>query len=176
MERNTNAANFWVSKLLSLASHPFTLEHISSTPFHISQIENTPLLVVEAIYTIAFIIDTECTSHTAEVLIKHIKDTVASKVVTEISPQLGKLLVASEHITEVSDKICTFNPTPMAAPKTTKSYANTIKTSPTTTALACTVVKEHQILLDPQEGHSLFLNDTRSIEISSKLAEIINNI
>ena len=118
------------SKLLSLGSHPFTLEHISSTLFHISQIENSPLPVVEAVCAIAFIIDKECASHMAEVLIKHIKDMVASKVVAAISLQLGELLVTSEHITEASNKISTSNPIPTAAPKTTKSYADTIKTSP----------------------------------------------
>ena len=38
------------------------------------------------------------------------------------------------------------------------------------------VVKEYQVLVDPQEGHSLFSNNTPSVEISSKLAEIIDNI
>ena len=164
------------SKLLSLANHPFTLEHISSTLFHISQIEGIPLLVVEAVHTIAFIVDKECVSHTAKVLIEHIKDMVASKVVAAISLHLGELLIASECISEASDKIFTPNSTPTAAPKITKSYANTIKMSPTTTTLACVVVKEHQVLLDPQEGHSLCLDNTPSIEISNKLAEIIDNI
>ena len=164
------------SKLLSLANHPFMLEHISSTLFHISQIEGIPLLVAEAVHAIAFIIDKECTSHMAEVLIKHIKDTVASKVVTAILPHLGELLITSECILEASDKIFTPNSTPMAPSKIIKSYADAIKMSPTTTALACAVVKERQVLLDPQEGHSLFSDDTPSIEISNKLAEIIDNI
>ena len=164
------------SKLLSLAIHPFTLEHISSTLFHISQIEGIPLPVVEAVCTIAFIIDKECVSHMAEVLIEHIKDTVASKVVTAISLHLGELLIASEHIMEASNKISTPNSTPTAAPKITKSYADAIKMSPTTTALAHAVVKECQVLLDPQEEYSLFSNNTPSIAISNKLAEIIDNI
>ena len=156
------------SKLLSLASHLFTLEHISTTFFHISQIESMPLPVAKAICTVAFIAEKECASHTAEVLIKHIKDTVVNKVIVAISPQIGKILVASECITEASDRI--------TAPKTTKSYADAIKSPTTTTTLACAVIEECQVLLDPQEGHSLYLNNTPSTEISNKLAEIIDNI
>ena len=153
------------SKLLSLASHLFMLEHISSTLFHISQIESTPLPVAEAIHAIAFIAEKECASHMAELLIKHIKDMVVNKVIMAISPQIGEILVVSEYITEGSNRITAPDSIPTAAPKTTKSYTDAIKSSTTTTtALAHVVIKECQVLLDPQ-GHSLYLNDTPSTEI-----------
>ena len=102
--KDTEGEALYLSKnLLCLVDQPFTIKHLATTLLHISQIKGVPLPAIEAIRTVAFLLECEVSTKIAEAVTSQICNNltkeVASQVITAITPHVAKLLTANEALT-----------------------------------------------------------------------------
>lgn len=101
--KDANGGAAYLEKsLLCLVGQPLTIEHLVHVLFQIMQIKSVPLPAVEAIRAVAFLLEREAITQTAEVVAAQIHTTISQEitqqVITALAPHIAKLLTTNESL------------------------------------------------------------------------------
>ena len=192
--------------LLVPIGEPITNTLLSLTLLHITQLPNVPKTAIEAIRSVAFILEEDSQNQAAE--------TISSKVVAAIAPHIGILHVTVDElklhtetlpqsnqnltnaITNLSSSIDdtkntveslkekldkAYSSPPSQSTTNTPSYSSIVKSAPHQSmklqnALTRTEVRNRQVLIEPSPGESLHTPDNTNTSITDKLTKAINSI
>ncbi|KIN95415.1 hypothetical protein M404DRAFT_165941, partial [Pisolithus tinctorius Marx 270] len=185
--KDSESARLFLDQLYTIQGEPTTPEHISHALFYISQAKGVSNTLRSAIRATAYLVRDLATSEIAESITKAVSERLETSVVAAISPQVAKILSASENLTKINEDAETLSS--HITEKDMKTFIATqnraIPPTPYRDALASTppnpnqiplgkrlspeyakahaAIKERQILIDPGSNHHL-LNSTTSRE------------
>ncbi|KAF8136200.1 hypothetical protein EV363DRAFT_1158502, partial [Boletus edulis] len=75
-----SGAAYLEKTLLCLVGQPFTIKHLATILFHVTQIKSVPLPAIEAIRAVAFLLECEAITQTANTIMTYIREDLSNQV------------------------------------------------------------------------------------------------
>ncbi|KIO04257.1 hypothetical protein M404DRAFT_143682, partial [Pisolithus tinctorius Marx 270] len=185
--KDLESARIFLDQLYTIQGEPTTPEHISHALFYISQAKGVSNTLRSAIHATAYLVRDLATLEIAESITKAISERLETSVVAAISPQVAKILSASENLAKINEDAEMLTTQNHAIPPT--PYRDTLASTPPNPnqiplgkqlsleyAKAHTTIKERQILIDPDSNHHLLNSTTPRETIIDHIKQALESV
>ncbi|KIO04829.1 hypothetical protein M404DRAFT_142127, partial [Pisolithus tinctorius Marx 270] len=186
--KDSETAKLFLDQLYTIQGEPATPEHISHALFYISQTKGVNNTLRSAIRAAAYLVRDLAASEIAESITKAVSERLETSIITAISPQVAKILSASENLAKINEDAVTLSATQnQAQPHTpyrdaltsTLSNPNQIplgKHLSPEYAKAHTAIKERQVLVDPSSNHHLLNSNTPRETVIDHIKQVLEAV
>ncbi|KIN99118.1 hypothetical protein M404DRAFT_30744 [Pisolithus tinctorius Marx 270] len=101
--KDSESARIFLDQLYMIQGELTTPEHISHALFYISQAKGVSNTLQSAIHATAYLVRDLATLEIAESITKAISERLETSIITAISPQVAKILSASENLAKINE-------------------------------------------------------------------------